>query len=301
LRGSGSGRQGAELPGNDVATEQVQAADEPQATEAADSELNTTAFRQNSTEEEFITSEPEASSSWNQSEAVLEGTTDLLQGAGIREYAEICRSLNCGGKVPGVQHVHRIGAGASAALVGRVGRQCVVGFRGTANWGGVAEDIMSGRLVPLPGCPGCRVGSGFLSGYRSLARRIKGGLRRLGCKRVSITGHSLGAAEAVLAAYDLSHSGFKITTSYTFGEPRVGNRAFHRAFQAALRGASFFRVVHGLDPIVQLGPLGSVTHEGSRIYEAGFNVFTDHLHYAGINLTPCIKNVVIRGIEGLLR
>jgi len=222
-------------------------------------------------------------------------------GGGARWYAEICRAINCGGGAPGVRGARWFYTGASAALVGRIGGKCLVAFRGTANWGGVLQDIMSLRLVPLPGCPGCMVGDGILAGYNSLAGRIKGALRAQGCSQVSVTGHSLGAAEAVVAVYDLSRSGFHITTSYTFGQPRVGNAAFHHAFAAALRGASFYRVVHGFDPIVQVGPLGSTTHEGTRIYEAGVNVFTDHLHYAGVYMTPCIESVAIGGISDILR
>jgi len=205
-------------------------------------------------------------------------------GGGLTWFAEVCRAMNCGGPMPGVQQVQHFDAGGSAAAVGRKGGDCIVAFRGTHNIAGVIQDVESLVLVPVPGCPGCEVGTGILSGYNSLAGPIKGALRGLGCSAVTVTGHSLGAAEAVVAMYDLPQSGFHLNRGCTFGQPRVGNPAFHEAWQRAVGGAPVDRVVHGLDPIVPLGPVGSNTHEGREIFEPGFNVFTDHLYYAGVGL-----------------
>ena len=57
---------------------------------------------------------------------------------------------------------------------------------------------------------------------------------------VQITGHSLGAAIAALAAYDLS-TAFPIDVVYTMGQPRVGNAAFAAAYAATI---SAYRIVH---------------------------------------------------------
>merc|ERR1712232_1114785 len=138
------------------------------------------------------------------------------------------------------------------------------------------------------GCSGCRGGAGFVSGYESVAGQIKSALHSLGCHTVAVTGHSLGAAKAILAVYQLAKDGYAITTSYVFGEPRVGNGAFQGAFHNAVH-ARVFRVVHGQDPIVKLGAPGS-SAVGTEIYQPGNSVLTDHLHYSGVHMTPCMPD-----------
>lgn len=213
----------------------------------------------------------------------LSATEIAEQGGGQHFYAQVCAALNCHRGLP-LSHAHYFGE----AAVGKSGGLCVVAFRGTANMAGVLEDVTSGALVPF-GCHGCKVGAGFKSGYYAVAGRIKGALHSLGCHSVAVTGHSLGAAKAVLCMYDLAKSGFHVTTSYVYGEPRVGNSAFQASFQAVVH-ASVFHVVHGRDPIVALGAPGA-HHVGREIYEAGNSRLTDHLHYAGVDMTRCIPGV----------
>jgi len=213
----------------------------------------------------------------------LLATEAAVQGGGKHFYAQICAALNCHRGLP-LAHVHSFGE----AAVGRAGGTCVVAFRGTMNMAGVLEDVASDTLVPF-GCPGCRVGAGFKSGYYAVAGQIKGALHRSGCRSVAVTGHSLGAAKAILCMYDLAKSGFHITTSYVFGEPRVGNGAFQASFRSVVH-AAVFQVVHGKDPIVPLGAPGA-HHVGREIYEPGNSRLTDHLHYAGVDMTRCMPGL----------
>merc|ERR1712060_890858 len=181
-----------------------------------------------------------------------------------------------------LSHVHNFGG----AAVGKAGGKCVVAVRGTTNIAGAMQDVGSFALVPFDHCPGCRVGAGFKSGYNAVAGQIKGALHSSGCHSVAVTGHSLGAAKAILCMYDLAKSGFHVTTSYVFGEPRVGNGAFLASFSSVVH-ASVFQVVHGKDPIVPLGGPGA-RHVGREIYEPGNSRLTDHLHYAGVDMTRCM-------------
>lgn len=83
-----------------------------------------------------------------------------------------------------------------------------------------------------------KVHTGFLHCYRSgeldvrLARGVRRAVQRAaragaGPVRVLVTGHSLGGALGMLCAYDVAraHPGLDVSC-YTFGTPRVGNRAF---------------------------------------------------------------------------
>jgi Lipase (class 3) len=86
----------------------------------------------------------------------------------------------------------------------------VFGIRGTntSSSGSVAADIFSAGAVPLPGlCFGCWGGAGFYWSWTSVrdmvTRRIKEALVDNPTFRVVTTGHSLGAATAIVAAFQL--------------------------------------------------------------------------------------------------
>ena len=67
----------------------------------------------------------------------------------------------------------------------------------------------------------------------------------------TVGGHSLGGVFAVLIADELRRAGAAPRDVYTFGSPRVGNRAFARS----VNHANVFRVCNTRDPIPQLPPL----------------------------------------------
>jgi len=222
------------------------------------------------------------------SHVMLLSASGAAQGSGQHFYAEVCAAMNCRRSLP-LSHVHKFG---DEAAVGKSGDTCIVAFRGTANLAGAMLDVGSAILAPF-GCSGCQVGAGFKSGYESVAGQIKGALHSLGCHSVAVTGHSLGAAKAILAMYDLATSGFHIDTSYVFGEPRMANGAFQGSFHSVVH-AAVFRVVHGKDPIPNQGGVGAL-NVGTEIYEAGDSFLTDHLHYSGVDMTACMPDGVPGG------
>ncbi len=89
---------------------------------------------------------------------------------------------------------------------------------------------------PFPGCGGaaagpCRVHRGFLEAYLQIREQVLdalSALRRLhAASPLLLTGHSLGGALATFAALDVIHLlNDSVPVLYTFGKPRVGNRAF---------------------------------------------------------------------------
>lgn len=74
--------------------------------------------------------------------------------------------------------------------------------------------------------------------------------------RLWITGHSLGAALAVLAAAVLKfEANFEIAGLYTYGQPRVGDAEFSKALDDALNGR-FLRYVNDQDIVPHVPPIG---------------------------------------------
>jgi predicted lipase len=89
-------------------------------------------------------------------------------------------------------------------------------------------------------------------------------------KPVIMTGHSLGAAAAVIEACYLNELGFDIAGIYTFGEPRIGNSRFARFVDDAFDG-KHFRHVNGLDGVPMIPPIHwGYRHCGQRFYFSTF-------------------------------
>lgn len=80
------------------------------------------------------------------------------------------------------------------------------------------------------------VHSGFLDAYQSVAPIIEKALLDItqddSDRPIFVTGHSLGAALAQIAALSLHHQDFNIQAVYTFGSPRVGDKEFCEAYNA---------------------------------------------------------------------
>jgi pimeloyl-ACP methyl ester carboxylesterase len=99
-------------------------------------------------------------------------------------------------------------------------------------------------LVDWPG--GGKVHMGFQQAYSKLKQSLQDELNERPATTLIITGHSLGAALAQLAASDLD---IPCRGVYTFGSPRPGNGDFRDALEAQSR---VHRIVHGHDLFTQL-------------------------------------------------
>ncbi|UQX09342.1 lipase family protein [Candidatus Mycobacterium methanotrophicum] len=145
-------------------------------------------------------------------------------------------------------------------------RSAVVSFRGTADvedW--LADlDAIPGAYLPVRGFG--QVHAGFQDVYELVRQSIAAKLATAtaGCDQILITGHSLGAALAVLAAPDI----FRNTPPtieprlIAFAGPRVGLPDFADPFNAAIE--SCFRGVKFLDVVPYLPPTPYV-HVGAQI------------------------------------
>lgn len=153
----------------------------------------------------------------------------------------------------------------------------VLAFRGTEV--DKYHDILSDADLALTDGYGGKVHKGFKQAYGKVRRVVGDKLKAHNAdqKTVWLTGHSLGGAIAMLAAYDLMEQGYKVNGVYTIGQPRVGNHAFARAFDKRLKNKCF-RFIDKDDkvPEVPLKEFG-YRHVGCSIYIASKNRMA--LHY----------------------
>lgn len=127
-----------------------------------------------------------------------------------------------------------------------------------------------------------RVHKGFLEAYKSpLVRNKLHELMCLDCDTIYITGHSYGAALAVLCALDLQYN-FPEKEFYVtlFGCPRVGNEQFSKSYNS--RVFNTVRIENGNDIVTKVPPkLFGYRHVGAKIHVGKkeipfFYSFKDH-------------------------
>ncbi|XP_030511966.1 phospholipase A(1) DAD1, chloroplastic-like [Rhodamnia argentea] len=154
--------------------------------------------------------------------------------------------------------------------ISRLGRRdVVVAFRGTGTCLEWIENLRA-NLTCVGGDGGVEgegpmVGRGFLSLFTSKAatnmslqdmirEEVARIIKMYGDKPLSltITGHSLGAALAILSAYDISSNmpNAPMVTVVSFGGPRIGNRTFRRFLEKSK--AKVLRIVNSDDLVTKV-------------------------------------------------
>ena len=73
-----------------------------------------------------------------------------------------------------------------------------------------------------------KVHVGFDGAYKEIAPELEKCLNK--DKPVFLTGHSLGGATTIIAAQDLKKKGYDVAGVYTYGNPRVGDSKFKKAY-----------------------------------------------------------------------
>jgi len=135
--------------------------------------------------------------------------------------------------------------------------RCVLSFRGSSNVQNWLDNLATWRAdASLDDCDGCATHSGFLSIWMDMRNCVENALEAAGCARgsdIAVTGHSLGAALAALAAFELDIKGWHVVESYDFGRPRVGNDVFAQAYDSRFKGRTY-RITHAQDPVPHLPP-----------------------------------------------
>ena len=117
---------------------------------------------------------------------------------------------------------------------------------------------------------------GFRAAVETVWPRIEAAISATPAQPLFFTGHSLGGALAVLAAFRAA-AAFqgRPTVVYTFGSPRTGGVAFFGNYPL---GNSTFRLVHGTDvvPTVPTPQPGDYRHVGRSIQCQTDGIFDDH-------------------------
>jgi len=187
-------------------------------------------------------------------------------------------------------------------------------FRGT-EMKSIRDWIQDGDIdigYPFKDQPNVGIHDGFFDAYSALRPQFLSNLQSLiksQCQEscpIYLTGHSLGAALATVAAVDLSRLGLTITQLFTMGSPRVGNSAFAKYFGSFK--ISSLRLVNEGDIVPHLPgqafgyhhiPTESWFHNGVFVpcNDSGedpkcsdslepWNYSTyDHTHYLGVDLS----------------
>jgi len=189
---------------------------------------------------------------------------------------------------------------SSDEAVKRLGRRDIlITFRGTVTNQEWISNLMSSlrpaMLDPYNPLPEVKVESGFLSLYTSDESSSKFGLES--CREqllsevsrlmnkykgekeslsISLSGHSMGSALAILLAYDIAELGLNKrgnkrrasevpVTVFSFGGPRVGNSEFKNRCEEL--GVKVLRIANVNDPITKLP--GVVFNENFRVLLGG--------------------------------
>ena len=119
-------------------------------------------------------------------------------------------------------------------LVVQCSNAIAVAFQGTKD---LRQWIQDAKAWHLKDEEFIDVHAGFAQDYRAVAERVRHAVMHdLPPLPVYLMGHSKGAAEASLCAYDLSSRGFagRIHSVYTFGQPRTGGRDYAKRYNELL-------------------------------------------------------------------
>jgi triacylglycerol lipase len=168
----------------------------------------------------------------------------------------------------GFPHFRFFDVDATQCFVAANDESILVTFRGTEpdaieDWMADLDfDLVSG---PFQG----RVHAGFYDALSDVWYLLDREVSRLQAQRrrqLWVTGHSLGAALATLAAalwYEADHP---LSGLYAFGQPRTGDREFARNFDFALKPIAF-RVVNNHDIVTRTPPRSlGYRHQGTFVY-----------------------------------
>lgn len=168
----------------------------------------------------------------------------------------------------GLAEIRHFGGKSTQCFVASNAKFAIVAFRGSESRlrAGDADHrhILADWLVnidflPEPWERGGRVHTGFKNALQQVWPDLEAYISALqkNNRKIWLTGHSLGAALATLAADCYGN----VQGIYTYGSPRVGDRNFGEAFKA-----DAYRFVNNSDIVTRVPPAAMYTHVGQLKY-----------------------------------
>ncbi|GME27032.1 ferulic acid esterase A faeA [Neofusicoccum parvum] len=143
-----------------------------------------------------------------------------------------------------------------------------------------------------------KVHVGFQSAYAAVSSAVIAAVRQEACNgspSLVITGHSLGAAIASIAASSFTSLGFQPTV-YTFGEPRNGNAAFSDYINGQISPENYFRVTHANDGVPQIPPtLLGFEHHGTEYWQSSNTTNTPETVLQCEGNEPPVSSIILCG------
>ncbi|KAA8643982.1 lipase family protein [Aspergillus tanneri] len=174
-------------------------------------------------------------------------------------------------------------------------KELIIAFRGSSSPTDLDTDV-DFNLVPVTAggisCADCLVHRGFQVAYESIsndvASTIQSTLSSTSGYSITVTGHSLGAALAAIAAPALINKGIRVAKTFTFGEPRNGNAAWASYVSSVVPDSNYYRVTHANDGVPHIPPdILGFQHHGPEYWESksdASNTATT-VYYCGNNST----------------
>lgn len=158
-------------------------------------------------------------------------------------------------------------------------QEIIVSFRGTNSAMNGVEDLAFIPVV-LSAFPLVFVHGGFFASWTALEYDVRTNLQDLLVQyprfSLTITGHSLGGALAVLCAHQLRDLVDRGIYLQTFGTPRVGNSNFAREVRDHPNIIASYRVVNKWDPVPLVPPMFLGFHHTAQEiwfgYDNGLNM-----------------------------
>lgn len=153
-------------------------------------------------------------------------------------------------------------AASTQAFIAQDGEGLYMAFRGTQE---AADWLANAKFLPSKNELGVKVHTGFVDALDEVWAEIEPLVVNAGVP-VTVTGHSLGAALASLAAIRLTAAGHDVAAVYTYGQPRTGHSSFARLYDSTL-GSITHRIVNHVDLVTRVPLLlQGYRHVGRRMY-----------------------------------
>ena len=167
-----------------------------------------------------------------------------------------------------------ISVDTTQCLVAHNDKFIVIAIRGTEIdnlWGAIADWAVNLELELVKDESGGKVHEGFRELINQAWPEIAAYVQKIqadGAQRTLwITGHSLGAGLATLAAERARRvAGFAVSGVYTWGSPRVGDETFKQKYAEVGLADRTFRFVNNTDIVPKIPPGDAYTHVGLLKY-----------------------------------